>query len=73
MEKVEHALKTCSFVSVDRSFTIKLGLSQSLMLQEETTKLNVTLKGYPKKFWGLFGKIAHKTQQITPYQPKKGG
>ena len=43
------------------------------MLQEETTKLNVTLKGYPKKFWGLFGKIAHKTQQITPYQPKKGG
>ena len=34
---------------------------------------NVTLKGYPKKFWGLFGQKAHKTQQITLFQPQKGG
>ena len=42
------------------------------MLQEETTKLNVTQKGFLRKFWGWFGKIAHKTQQIAPIQPKKG-
>ena len=54
-------------------YTTKLGLSQSLMVQEGTHNLNVTLKGYPKKFWGLFGQKAHKTQQITLFQPPKGG
>ena len=34
---------------------------------------NVTLKGYLKKFWGLLGQTAHKTQQITLCQPQKGG
>ena len=53
-------------------YPIRLGLSQSLILQEEAAKLNVTLKGYLKKFCCLFGKIAHKTQQIiTTFQPKK--
>ena len=55
----------------DRLFRTKLGLSQSLMVQEGTHNLNVTLKGYPKKFWGLFGQKAHKTQQITPFHPKR--
>ena len=36
----------------DRIFTIKLGLSQSLMVKRGTHNPNVTLKGYPKKFWG---------------------
>ena len=49
----------------DRTFTIKLGLSQSLMVQERDHNPNVTLKGYTKKLWGLFGQKAHKTQQIT--------
>ena len=43
------------------------------MVQEGTHNPNVTLKGYPKKFWGLFGQKAHKTQQITLFQPPKGG
>ena len=42
------------------------------MVQEGTHNLNVTLKGYPKKFWGLFGQKAHKTQQIT-LTPKRRG
>ena len=25
--------------------------------------LNLTLRGYSKKFWGLFGEVAHITQQ----------
>ena len=50
----------------DRIFTIKLGLSQSLMVQEGTHIPNVTLKCYPRKFWGLFGQKDHRTQQITP-------
>ena len=49
-------------------FTIKLGLSQSLMVQQGDTNFNVTLKGYPKKFWGLLNKVAHKTQQIAQFQ-----
>ena len=62
----------------DRIFTIKLGLSQSLMVQEGAHNPNITLKGYPKKFWSLFGQKANKTQQITPktqqitlFHPKK--
>ena len=35
------------------------------MVQEGDHSPNETLKGYPKKFWGLFGQKAHKTQQIT--------
>ena len=58
-------------VHIDRIFTTKLGLFQSLMVQEGTHILNVTLNGYPKKFWGLFGQKAHKTQQITLFQPPK--
>ena len=42
------------------------------MVQQETHNLNLTLKGYPKKFWGLFSQKAHKTQQITLFQPPKG-
>ena len=49
------------------------GLSQSLMVQGGTHDLNVTLKGYEKKFWCLFGQQAHKTQQITLFHPPKGG
>ena len=49
----------------DRIFTITLGLSQSLVVQVGTHNPNLTLKGYPKKLWGLFGQKAHKTQQIT--------
>ena len=55
----------------DSIFTIKLDLSQSLIVQEGTHYPNVTLKGYPKKFWGLFGWKAHKTQQITLFHPKR--
>ena len=66
-------------VQIDRIFTIKLGLSQSLMVQEGSHNPNVTLKGCPKKLWGLFGQKAHrtqqitlKTQQITLFPPKEG-
>ena len=38
-------------LEVDRIFTMKQGLLQSLMVQEGTHNPNVTLKGYPKKFW----------------------
>ena len=41
------------------------------MVQEGTHNPKVTLKGYPMKFWGLFGQKAHKTQQITLF-PKGG-
>ena len=47
------------------------------MAQEGDHNPNVTLKGYTKKFWGLFGQKAHKTQitlktqQITLFHPKK--
>ena len=43
------------------------------MVHEGSHNPNVTLKGYPKKFWGLFGQKAHKTQQITLFHPQKGG
>ena len=43
------------------------------MVQEGTPNLNVTLKGYPRKFWGLLDKVAHKTQQMIQYHPKRGG
>ena len=55
----------------DRIFTIKLGLSQSLMAHKGTHNPNVTLKGFPKKFWGLFGQKAHKTQPITLSHSKR--
>ena len=51
----------------DRIFTTKLGLSQSLIVQGGMPNLNLTLKGYPKKFCGLFGQKANKTQQITQF------
>ena len=41
------------------------------MVQEGTHNLNVTLKGYPKKCWALFGQKAHKTQLITLSPPKR--
>ena len=41
--------------------SIKMGLSQSLLVKEGTLNLNVTLNGYPQKFWGLLDKVAHKT------------
>ena len=56
---------------VDRIFTTKLGLSQSLMVQEGAHNLNVALKGYPRKFWGLFGQKSHQTQQITLFHAQK--
>ena len=50
----------------DRIFTIKLGLSQSLMVQKGAHNPNVTLKGYPKKLWGLFGQeISQNTTNPT--------
>ena len=45
----------------DRIFTIKMGLSLSL-IDQGLINLNVTLRGYSKKFWGLFGEVAHITQ-----------
>ena len=41
------------------------------MVQEGTHNINVTLKGHPKNFWGLFGQKAHNTQQITLFQSPK--
>ena len=41
------------------------------MVQDGNRSLNVTLQGYPKKLWGLFGQKAHKTPQITLYHSKK--
>ena len=46
-----------------------IGLSQSLMVQEGGPNLDVTLKGYLKKFWGLLDKIAkkhNKSHNLTP-------
>ena len=40
------------------------------MVYEGTHNPKVTLKGYPEKFWGLFGQKGHKTQQITLLPPK---
>ena len=40
------------------------------MGQQETHNLNVTLKGYPKKLWGLFAQKTNETQQITLFHPK---
>ena len=60
-------------IAMCQNFHHKIGFIQSLMVQEGAPNLNVTLKGYPKKFWGLFGKVAHKTQQITQFHPKRGG
>ena len=42
------------------------------MIQDGTHNPDVTLKGYPKKFWGLFGQKAHKTQQTILFHPKRG-
>ena len=53
--------------------------TKPLMVQEGSHNPNETLKGYTKKFWGLFGQKAHKTQQITLktqqitlFHPEKG-
>ena len=62
---------TAKTKGTDRIFTTQLGLSQSLMVQEGTHSLYVTLKGYPKKFYGLFSQKAHKTQQIILFHPQK--
>ena len=43
------------------------------MVQEGATNLNVALKGYPKKFCGLFGQKAHKTHQMILFHPRRGG
>ena len=43
------------------------------MVHKGTHNPNVSLKGYPKKFWSLFGQKAHKTQQITLSHLQKGG
>ena len=56
----------------DRIFIIKLGLSQSLMVKEGAHNCNVTIRAHPKRFWGVFGQKAHKTQQITLSHPEKG-
>ena len=44
-------------------FYNKNGLSLFLMGQEETHKPSVAQRGYPKKFWGLFGEVAHIAQE----------
>ena len=56
----------------DRIFTTKLGLSQSLMVQEGTHSLNVTLKGYSKKFWACLVRKPTKPNKSL-LQPPKGG
>ena len=43
------------------------------MVQKVTSNSNVTLKGYPKKFWGLVGQKAHKKHQMILFHPKRGG
>ena len=53
------------YASHDRIFTTKLGSPQSLMIQEGTHNLNVTLKG----FRGLFGQ---NTTNHTISSPKGG-
>ena len=62
---------TAKTIGSDRIFTTKLVLSQSLMVEEGTHNLNVTLKGYLKKFWGLFNQKAHKTQKTHYFNPEK--
>ena len=62
---------TAQMKGSDRTLTRKLGLSQSLMVEKGAPNLNVTLKGIPKKFLGLFGQKAHKTKQITLLNPKE--
>ena len=42
------------------------------MVHKGTHNLNVTLKCYPEKFWGLVSQKAHKTQQITLFHLQKG-
>ena len=59
-----HILSPCMCLDHDRILTIKMGLSLSLMDQRLIPDLNVTLSGYPKKFWGLFGEIDLIAQQI---------
>ena len=53
-------------------FHNKTGFSKPLIVQEGTPNLNVTLRGNPKKFWGLFGQKAHKTHQVIPFHSKRG-
>ena len=47
----------------DRILPYKVGLCLSLMDQGLIPNLNVTLRGYPKKFWGLFGS-SHNTTNL---------
>ena len=44
-------------------FHHKNGIALSLMGQGGTHNPNVTLRGYPKKFWGLFGEVSHIAQE----------
>ena len=39
------------------------------MVQEGTHNLNVTLKGYQKKFWGFWSESSQNT--ITLFHPQK--
>ena len=55
----------------DRIFTTKVVLSESLIVQEGTHNVNVTLKGYPKKFWGLFGQKLTKLNKKHYFNPQK--
>ena len=73
LNEVNHQYTKSIVMIIDRIFTSKSGSPQSPMVQEGTPNLNVTLKGYPKKFWGLLDKVAHKTQQMTQFNPKRGG
>ena len=41
------------------------------MVQKGTPNLHLTLKDYPKKFWGLFGEKPHKTQQTISPQKRR--
>ena len=67
----DEAIKVSISIGEDRIFTTKLGLSKALRAQEETPNLSVSLKGYPKKFWGLLRQKAHKTQQVILFHPKR--
>ena len=64
-------MQICLTGHLDQIFTIELGLSQYLMVHEGTHNPKVTLKGYPKKFWGLLGQKAHKHNKSHYLNPKR--
>ena len=73
MEIISTHMTSTSLVVVisDIIFTTKFCFSQSLMVQKGTANLNVTRKGYAKKFCSLFGQKAHKHNKSHYFTPKE--